>query len=147
MGVPLNGWFMRENLIKIDNLGVPPFMETSMFFWLNHVTSLCLLVQTCFCVYISTSVASIPRILGKESHKCLHITSFFSASIPNGSELHPLFGSFWLVNPCKSQSSGDQRSVPDRRTVARRAEDWSPGRTSLRWWTIYHGHFNSGWWF
>ena len=28
MGVPQNGWFMREILIKMDDLGVPPFMET-----------------------------------------------------------------------------------------------------------------------
>ena len=28
MGVPKNGWFMRENSIKMDDLGVPPFQET-----------------------------------------------------------------------------------------------------------------------
>ena len=30
-----NGSFIRENLLKIDNLGIPPFMETPML-WLNY---------------------------------------------------------------------------------------------------------------
>ena len=28
IGVPQNGWFIRENPIKMDGLGVPLFLET-----------------------------------------------------------------------------------------------------------------------
>ena len=29
IGIPQNGWFIRENPIKMDDLGVPLFLETS----------------------------------------------------------------------------------------------------------------------
>ena len=32
IGVPQNGWFIMENLIKMDDLGGPPlFMETPIY--------------------------------------------------------------------------------------------------------------------
>ena len=36
MGVPRNGWCIRENSIKIDDLGGAPFMEKTSI-WENHV--------------------------------------------------------------------------------------------------------------
>ena len=44
IGVPQNGWFIMEKLIKMDDLGVPLFSETSFstfsfFFWWISLTS------------------------------------------------------------------------------------------------------------
>ena len=37
IGVPQNGWFMMENSLKMDDLGVPLFLENTHIPFTNHL--------------------------------------------------------------------------------------------------------------
>ena len=37
IGVPQNGWSLTENPIKMDDLGVPLFLETSIWRFLENI--------------------------------------------------------------------------------------------------------------
>ena len=38
IGIPQNGWFILENPIKMDDLGVPLFSETSIYIYMYGKT-------------------------------------------------------------------------------------------------------------
>jgi hypothetical protein len=87
MGVTKNGWFIRENLIKMDDLGIPPFMDTPIWMCLKmdlpKLPFSCGMMKvnlpTCprACVRVNIQVEFKPLCAGQESQMIRFSGAYF----------------------------------------------------------------------
>ena len=98
IGVPQNGWFIMENLSKMDDLGTPIFGNTHIYIYTVYIVDWHRFLQTIYQSYSITYKISSPQIL--PCHRCRSPNDRFFASRRTPLQVALLLSDLRCCNSC-----------------------------------------------